>query len=346
MAYVVARPKGRFEIRESVHTPEGAPGPHPWPTSSSSPTRSSTRRRRRASRPFDLDAVRAVGRQGRRAAAARRPGRRHSGGLATPRRRRDAAVRRVLAPDGCRRSSRARRRPARHGIPATPSSTCSISSPRSRPSRPPRRPEPLRFPPLARLRAAHRPGLGPTRAPLTGPNSSAIWPQDHLAARDARLRRGAAPVRWVPSPWPGTAIPRATTDIDVNLTAAARGRRARSWSCWPCLGVTVTPEDRAAIAGRRAGEARLGRLVPRRVLRHHGSAPRDGRTRPRGPLRPGRHPDPRPRGPHHLQGRLRPAQGLARHRGDAPLGHRGRRRPRRSTGWATSSVRSPGSTPA
>jgi hypothetical protein len=58
MAYVVTRPKGRFEIRESVHTPKG-----PRARSLANFARLSDEvlelARKRASRPFDADAVRA-----------------------------------------------------------------------------------------------------------------------------------------------------------------------------------------------------------------------------------------------------------------------------------------------
>src|SRR5438270_14049412 len=59
MAYVVGRPKGRFEIRESVHTPKG-----PRARSLANFARLTDdvlgRARGRATRPFDTEAVRAA----------------------------------------------------------------------------------------------------------------------------------------------------------------------------------------------------------------------------------------------------------------------------------------------
>ena len=87
MAYVVARPKGRFEIRESVHTPAG-----PRARSLAGFTQLTdevlARASRKAVRPFDPEAV--------RASAARR---RRSDATAPS--AREATVRRVLAQDGC-----------------------------------------------------------------------------------------------------------------------------------------------------------------------------------------------------------------------------------------------------
>ena len=57
MAYVVARPKGRFEIRESVHTPKG-PRARSLANFSQLSDEVLARARRRASRPFDAEAVR------------------------------------------------------------------------------------------------------------------------------------------------------------------------------------------------------------------------------------------------------------------------------------------------
>jgi len=58
MAYVVARPRGRYEIRESVHTPKG-PRARSLANFSRLDDEVLARARRRASRPFDADAVRA-----------------------------------------------------------------------------------------------------------------------------------------------------------------------------------------------------------------------------------------------------------------------------------------------
>ena len=54
MAYVVARPKGRFEIRESVHTPKG-PRARSLANFEQLTDEVLDPRRRRASRPFDAE---------------------------------------------------------------------------------------------------------------------------------------------------------------------------------------------------------------------------------------------------------------------------------------------------
>ena len=60
MAYVVARPKGRFEIRESVHTPKG-PRARSLANFADLTDDVLARAGGRASRPFDAEAVRKVG---------------------------------------------------------------------------------------------------------------------------------------------------------------------------------------------------------------------------------------------------------------------------------------------
>jgi hypothetical protein len=142
MAYVVARPKGRFEIRESVHTPKG-PRARSLANFASLTDEVLERARRRASRPFDVEAVRAAA----RAAAA------IGDGDLTPGHERP----------GTRQFVEASRRMARtlERVPAV--------SARQDPGdalidllglvaqvgafRPPRHPEPLQFPVLGRLRA-------------------------------------------------------------------------------------------------------------------------------------------------------------------------------------------------
>ena len=74
MAYVVARPKGRFEIRESVYTPKG-PRARTLANFEELTDKVLDTARHRASRPFDPDAVRASAAKASRGAAARRPGR-------------------------------------------------------------------------------------------------------------------------------------------------------------------------------------------------------------------------------------------------------------------------------
>jgi hypothetical protein len=79
MAYVVARPKGRFEIRESVHTAKG-PRSRSLANFGRLTDEVLATARDRASRPFDADAVRASARKAgspmapaRAARRARRP---------------------------------------------------------------------------------------------------------------------------------------------------------------------------------------------------------------------------------------------------------------------------------
>jgi hypothetical protein len=62
MAYVVARPKGRFEIRESLHTPEG-PRARSLAGFDVLSDAVLTKAARRAQRPFDAEAVLASGRR-------------------------------------------------------------------------------------------------------------------------------------------------------------------------------------------------------------------------------------------------------------------------------------------
>jgi len=62
MAYVVARPKGRFEIRESVHTPQG-PRARSLANFAALTDEVLETARLRASRPFDARSVRASARR-------------------------------------------------------------------------------------------------------------------------------------------------------------------------------------------------------------------------------------------------------------------------------------------
>ena len=146
MAYVVVRPRGRFEIRESVHTPKG-PRARSLANYAHFTDEVLDKARRRATRPFDAGVV--------RAAAAR------LGGEAPPRSPRDQQ-------SDTRRFVEASRRMARSlaQVPA--------AAERQDPGDaliellglvaqvgafgPARKPEPLRFPPLARLRAARPAG--------------------------------------------------------------------------------------------------------------------------------------------------------------------------------------------
>jgi len=139
MAYVVARPKGRFEIRESVHTPNG-----PRARSLANFTRLTdevlAKASRRASRPFDAEAV--------RASAAR---------AAAPTQRHRRPEMQQFVESSRRMAAALETRPPRSGSTRDPGDAlidlldlvAQVSA-----FRPPRTPEPLRFPPLARLRAA------------------------------------------------------------------------------------------------------------------------------------------------------------------------------------------------
>jgi hypothetical protein len=74
MAYVVARPRGRFEIRESVHTPKG-PRARSLANFAELSDEVLATARRRASRPFDADAVRSSARRAGTPTRLRRTGR-------------------------------------------------------------------------------------------------------------------------------------------------------------------------------------------------------------------------------------------------------------------------------
>ena len=62
MAYVVARPRGRFEIRESLHTPDGSRA-HSLAGFDVLSDKVLAKAARRAQRPFDVTAVLASGRR-------------------------------------------------------------------------------------------------------------------------------------------------------------------------------------------------------------------------------------------------------------------------------------------
>jgi hypothetical protein len=150
MAYVVARPKGRFEIRESVHTPKG-----PRARSLANFSRLSDdvleTARRRAGRPFDATAVRASARRAGCPVARRRP----------------TTARAAPAGQDARRFVEASRRMAR-SLESRPPGADHSRDPgdtlidllnfaeQIEPFTTPREPEPLDFPPLARLAEATR----------------------------------------------------------------------------------------------------------------------------------------------------------------------------------------------
>ena len=161
MAYVVARPRGRFEIRESVHTPKGSRA-----RSLASFTELSDevldKAGQRASRPFDADAVRAS------AARAGVPTRRHRAAEIRQPEIRQPEVRQAemqkpemqkFVESSRRMAAALETRPG--GAGSSPSrdpgdALIDLLDLVSQVSAfgPARRPEPLRFPPLARLRAA------------------------------------------------------------------------------------------------------------------------------------------------------------------------------------------------
>ena len=142
MAYVVARPKGRFEIRESVHTAQG-PRARSLANFSVLTDDVLVRAARRATRPFDAEVVRAAT---HRAGAPIAPG-------TGPGHRSDHGRRSFV--EASRRMARsleppptAPRRDPGDALIDLLGFVAQISAFRS--ARPP---EPLRFPPLARLRA-------------------------------------------------------------------------------------------------------------------------------------------------------------------------------------------------
>jgi hypothetical protein len=146
MAYVVARPRGRFEIRESVHTPKG-PRARSLANYAHFDDEVLDKARRRASRPFDPGAVRAAAARAGVRASVRAP--RHE----------QPETRRFV--DASRRMARSLEQVPPPGARQEPGDAlinllglvAQVGA-----FRPPRDPEPLRFPPLARLRAARAAG--------------------------------------------------------------------------------------------------------------------------------------------------------------------------------------------
>jgi hypothetical protein len=149
MAFVVARPRGRFEIRESVHTPKGSRA-RSLANFEHLTDKVLDTARLRANRPFDADAVRASAlRAGKRADVRRR----RLGGVATPVR---PEMRRFVESSRRMAASLEPRPPPDEAIRDPGDAfmdlldlTAQIAAFKG-----PRRGEPLRFPPLARLRAA------------------------------------------------------------------------------------------------------------------------------------------------------------------------------------------------
>jgi hypothetical protein len=137
MAYVVARPKGRFEIRESVHTPKG-PRARSLANFAHLDDEVLDRARRRASRPFDTEAVRAAA--GRAAAIVTAP--------EHPETRRFVEASRRMARSLDRVPPLTDRRDPGDVLIGLLGFVARV-----KPFGPTRAPEPLEFPPLARLRA-------------------------------------------------------------------------------------------------------------------------------------------------------------------------------------------------
>jgi hypothetical protein len=148
MAYVVSRPRGRFEIRESVHTPKGSRA-RSLASFKELDDEVLAKARRRASRPFDADAVLA---SAARAVAPARTARHRQ-----PEMRRfvESARRMAATLEGVPEPA-ARRDPGDALIDLLDFVA------RATASRPPRPPEPLRFPPLAQLWAVRHGGTDPT----------------------------------------------------------------------------------------------------------------------------------------------------------------------------------------
>jgi hypothetical protein len=151
MAYVVARPRGRFEIRESLHTPNG-PRARTLANFEQLTDKVLATARQRASRPFDPDAVRVSAFKAGKKANARRAARKPLGGVAAPvrpemRRFAESSRRMAASLDSWPQQPVSKRDPGDALIDLL-DLTAQIQAFKAR-----RRPEPLLFPPLARLRA-------------------------------------------------------------------------------------------------------------------------------------------------------------------------------------------------
>jgi hypothetical protein len=150
MAYVVTRPKGRFEIRESVHT---AKGPRARSLANFAHLNDEVleRARRRASRPFDAHAVQAAAVRAAQAATADTAA---TADAAPARTRRSRPERRQFVEASRRMASSLERppRPAARQDPGDALIDLLGFVAQIKALRPPPTPEPLTFPPLARLR--------------------------------------------------------------------------------------------------------------------------------------------------------------------------------------------------
>ena len=152
MAYVVARPGGRFEIRESIHTAKGSRS-RSLANFARLTDEVLDRARGRASRPFDAVAL--------RAAAERTAVRQHASVTTTPRHEQPQTRHFVEA---SRRMARSLERVPEQSARRDPGDALmdllgvvALVTP----FQPPRAREPLRFPPLARLRAVRSLDVAP-----------------------------------------------------------------------------------------------------------------------------------------------------------------------------------------
>jgi hypothetical protein len=158
MAYVVVRPRGRFEIRESVHTPNG-PRARSLANFAQFNDEVLEKARQRASRPFDSEAVRAAATRvaATRVAETQVAEWASAGG---PRHEQPETRRFVEASRRMARSVERVPAPTTRQDPGDALIDLLGLVARVGAFGPPRNPEPLRFPPLARLRAAHAAGTG------------------------------------------------------------------------------------------------------------------------------------------------------------------------------------------
>ncbi len=148
MAYVVARPNGRFEIRESVHTQKG-PRARSLANFSLLTDDVLARAAGRATRPFDAGAVLGAARRAGAPTPTGAPTTTTNGPRDEPGRSRRAFV------TSSRRMARSLRTRPAAGRPDPGDALIDLLGfvAQITPFRLARAPEPLRFPPLARLRA-------------------------------------------------------------------------------------------------------------------------------------------------------------------------------------------------
>jgi cytochrome c556 len=157
MAYVVTRPRGRFEIRESVHTPKG-PRARSLANFARFTDEVLERARTRASRPFDADAVRAAAQRAAGSADAAATRAAPDAGATVPRHAQTETREFVEASRRMARSLERLPAEADRRDPGDALIGLLEFVALSAESRPPSPREPLRFPLLARLRAARRRG--------------------------------------------------------------------------------------------------------------------------------------------------------------------------------------------